>query len=77
MAILGCRSLMLVVNDKVLRKIKIAVKSDHVAIQNFVIIMDKKPNEIHENLIPMKINYHIIQFKTHIYTATNTNIPYN
>ena len=21
--------------------------------------MDKKPNEIHENLIPMKINYHI------------------
>ena len=25
--------------------------------------MDKKPNEIHKNLIPMKINYHIIQYK--------------
>ena len=25
--------------------------------------MDKKPNEIHENLIPMKINNRIIQYK--------------
>ena len=24
--------------------------------------MDKKPNKIHENLIPTKINYHIIQY---------------
>ena len=25
--------------------------------------MNKKPNKIHENLIPTKINYHIIQYK--------------
>ena len=27
-----------------------------------IIIMDKKPNEIHENLIPMKINDHTVQY---------------
>ena len=25
--------------------------------------MDNKPNEIHENVIPMKYNNHIVQYK--------------
>ena len=35
--------------------------------------MDKKPSEIHENLIPMKINNHTIQQ----YSYTTNNTPYN
>ena len=38
--------------------------------------MDKKPNEIHENLIPMKYNNLIVQYKL-IHIITNTNIPHN
>ena len=41
-----------------------------------IIIMDKKPNKIYENLIPMKINY-FIQYKPVYIHATNTYIPYN
>ena len=38
----------------------------------------KKPNEIHKNLIPTKINYHIIQYKL-LYTQqqTQTYLNYN
>ena len=42
--------------------------------------MDKKPNEIYENLIPTKYNNHIVQYKllyVHVHITTNTNIPYN
>ena len=35
--------------------------------------MDKKPNEIHENLIPTKIDNHT--FSINSYTTINT--PYN
>ena len=38
--------------------------------------MNEKPNEIHENLIPMKINNHI-PYSINSYTTISTNIPYN
>ena len=36
--------------------------------------MDKKHNEIHENLIPSKLI--IIRYNTKAYNTKNTNIPY-
>ena len=41
-----------------------------------MIIIDKKPNEIHENLIPTKINSRIVQYKVLYIHTLNTNIPY-
>ena len=39
--------------------------------------MDKKPNEIHKNLILMEINNYRLSYSINCSTTTNTNIPYN
>ena len=43
----------------------------------YITIMDKIPNEIHENLIPTEINNYRLPYGIMCYTTTNTNKPYN